>query len=204
MTDRAAPVSLAGSPLGTTRHVCALFGGDDEEYRVLLPFIKDGLDRGERAVHVVPQHDHDEHCRRLTAGGIDAAAAEARGQLDLRESADTYLRDDRFDAERLLADFGRMAGAFPRSRIVCRMGWAAGSRVRIDDVIDFESRVNDLWSRHDDLVICTYPIAQFGGDAIIDILRTHPMAIIGGMLHQNPFYVPPDEFLRGRHAGRDA
>lgn len=30
----------------------------------------------------------------------------------------------------------------------------------------------------------------------MDILRTHPMAIIGGVLRENPFFVPPDEFLR--------
>jgi len=26
-------------------------------------------------------------------------------------------------------------------------------------------------------------------------MRTHPMVIIGGILQQNPFFVPPDEFL---------
>jgi hypothetical protein len=30
----------------------------------------------------------------------------------------------------------------------------------------------------------------------MDILRTHPMVIIGGLLQENPFYVPPDQFLR--------
>jgi len=29
----------------------------------------------------------------------------------------------------------------------------------------------------------------------MDILRTHPMAIIGGILQENPYFVPPDEFL---------
>jgi hypothetical protein len=31
---------------------------------------------------------------------------------------------------------------------------------------------------------------------VIDIARTHPMIIIGGLLQENPFFVPPDEFLR--------
>jgi hypothetical protein len=30
----------------------------------------------------------------------------------------------------------------------------------------------------------------------MDILRTHPMVIIGGVLQSNPFWVPPEEFLR--------
>ena len=36
-------------------------------------------------------------------------------------------------------------------------------------------------------------------------MRTHPMIIVGGILHENPFFVPPDEFLgelRERRPGR--
>ena len=29
----------------------------------------------------------------------------------------------------------------------------------------------------------------------MDIMRTHPMVIVGGILQENPFFVPPDEFL---------
>ncbi|MGQ0563316.1 MAG: hypothetical protein ACT443_15765 [Gemmatimonadota bacterium] len=38
----------------------------------------------------------------------------------------------------------------------------------------------------------------------MDILRTHPMVIMGGVLQANPFFTPPDEFLRELHerAGR--
>lgn len=39
-------------------------------------------------------------------------------------------------------------------------------------------------------------MAQFGANVVLDILRTHPMVIIGGILQENPFFVPPDEFLR--------
>ena len=30
----------------------------------------------------------------------------------------------------------------------------------------------------------------------MDIMRTHPAVIIGGILQENPFYVPPDEMLK--------
>lgn len=36
-------VSFAGSQLAKTRHVCAFFKNDDEEYRVLPPFTKYGF-----------------------------------------------------------------------------------------------------------------------------------------------------------------
>ena len=39
-------------------------------------------------------------------------------------------------------------------------------------------------------------MARFGANVVMDILRTHPMVIIAGILQENPFFVPPDEFLR--------
>jgi hypothetical protein len=33
-------------------------------------------------------------------------------------------------------------------------------------------------------------------------MRTHPMVVIGGILQQNPFFVPPEEFLRERRERR--
>jgi hypothetical protein len=197
----AAPISLAGSQLGQTRHVCAFFNSDEEEYRVLLPFIKDGFECGDKAVHVVNPDQHRDHLQRLVAAGIDPAAAEQSGQFELRTNTETYLQDGRFDQDRMLEAFEQLAsgnarGGFPLSRIVCRMDWAAEGRSHVDNLIEFESRVNDVWRRHDDAVICTYHLGKFGGDTVIDIMRTHPMVIIGGILLQNPFFVPPETFLR--------
>jgi hypothetical protein len=202
-------MSLAGSPLGDTRHVCAFFHSEEEEYRVLLPFIKEGFDAGHKAVHVINPQQRNDHVARLASEGIDAAAFEAAGQLDVRSNVDTYLPHGRFDADRMVTVFEQLAsrngsGPFPLSRIVCRMDWASGGRPFVDDVIAFESRVNDVWRRHDDVVICTYHLGQFGGDAVIDIMRTHPLVIIGGTLQRNPFFVPPETFLpefRARRQG---
>jgi hypothetical protein len=196
-----APISFAGSSLAETRHVCAFFNSEEEEYRVLLPFIKDGFACGHKAVHVVNPEQRAEHLDRLTAAGIDAAQAERSGQFELRTSVETYLRDGQFDKERMLHAFeqiasGNAGGEFPLSRIVCRMDWAAEGKSYTDDLIEFESRVNHVWEHHDDAVICTYHLGQFGGDTVIDIMRTHPMIIIGGTLQRNPFFVPPAEFLQ--------
>jgi hypothetical protein len=212
MNKITAPIPFAGSQLGETRHVCAFFNSDEEEYRVLLPFIKDGFQCGHRAIHVVNPDQRQDHLRRLAAVGIDTPAAEQSGQLEVRINTDVYLPGGQFDPDRMIAVFDQLAndnakGAFPLSRICCRMDWVVEDRSHVDDVIEFESRVNNLWRRHDDAVICTYHLGKFGGDAVIDIMRTHPMVIIGGILQQNPFYIPPDEFLlefRQRRAHRSS
>ncbi len=210
MRRPAAPISFAGSQLADTRrHVCAFFTSDEEEYQVLLPFIKDGFECGDKAVHIVNPDQREDHLRRLSSAGIDTATAQKSGQFDLLTNTEAYLRDGRFDQDRMLQVFEQLATRdhepdIPIRRIICRMDWVSSSGSHVDDVVEFEARVNDVWNRSHDAVICTYHLSKFGGDTVIDILRTHPMVVIGGMLHQNPFFVPPAEFLRERRQRRVA
>jgi DcmR-like sensory protein len=210
MSKALTPIPFAGSQLDESGHVCAFFNTEEEEYRVLLPFINDGFKCGDKAVHVVNPHQCEDHLKRLAAIGVETNSARQSGQLEIKTSSEVYLQNGRFDQDRMLEAFEQMASGnvdtgFPLSRIVCRMDWVVEGRSYIDDVIEFESRVNDVWHRHDDAVICTYHLSKFGGDTVIDIMRTHPMIIIGGILQRNPFFVPPEEFLReirGRRAMR--
>ena len=212
MNRAVSPIPFAGSQLDRNRHVCAFFNNEEEEYRVLLPFVKDGFECGDKAVHVVNPGDRDRHFQRLTGVGIDTAAAQQSGQLEVRNSTDAYLSEGRFDQHRMLQAFEHMAArnaeaGFRLSRILCRMDWAVGQSSQIDDLIEFEARVNDVWNRHDDAVICTYHLGKFGGSTVVDIMRTHPMIIIGGVLQLNPFFVPPEQFLqelRDRRTARSA
>jgi hypothetical protein len=193
-------VRLAGSVLDHSRHVCAFFHSKDEEYRVLLPFIKEGFDQGERAFHVVDPGHRPAHLRRLEEAGIDVAEAERKGQLEVRPWEDAYLRDGHFDQNRMLALIEEVltrgkAQGFPLTRLVANMEWALEDRPGVDDIVEYETRLNYVLPKFDDGVCCTYDVARFGANVVMDILRTHPMVIIGGTLQENPFFVPPDEFL---------
>ena len=57
------------------------FNSHDDEYRTLLPFIKEGLECGEKVVHTIDPERHDEHFERLARAGIDVVAARERSQF---------------------------------------------------------------------------------------------------------------------------
>src|SRR5258708_6027313 len=121
MRKFSAPISLAGSQLSQPRHVCAFFNSDEEEYRVLLPFIKDGFERGDKAIHVVSPDQHSDHLQRLAGVGIDSTPAQRSGQFELRSSTETYLQDGRFDQDPMLHSFEQMATANPEPQFPLRL-----------------------------------------------------------------------------------
>ena len=193
-------VRLAGSVLDRSRHVCAFFHSKEEEYRVLLPFIKEGFEQGDRAFHMVDPQHRAEHLRRLHEAGIPVAEAERRGQLEVRRWEDAQFREGRFDQNRMLGLLeevlaGGKAQGFPLTRLMANMEWALEDRPGLEDFLEYETRVNYLAPKYDDVLCCIYNLARFNASVIMDVLRTHPMVIIGGIVQENPFFVPPDEFL---------
>ena len=193
-------VQCAGSSLGQHRHICAFFNDLDEQHRVLRSFIKEGFEQGDKAFHIVDPELWEDHLRRLAEAGIDVDGALGTGQLELRRWRDAYLRDDRFDQDGMLAlieevlQSGSAAG-YPLTRFVSRAEWALVDKAGIENWLEYETRVNYVVTQHDDPVICTYDLAKFSASVVMDVMRTHPVVIIGGILQENPFFVPPDQFL---------
>ena len=197
-------IRLAGSTLGHRAHICAFFNSSEQAYRVLLPFIQDGLECGEKAVHTVDPRRREEHMQRLASAGIDVDAAQKNEQLELRDWSNTHLHGGQFNQHKTLALFDGVVReakekGFHLIRFVTQMEWALETELDLNELLEYEAKANDLWLRQTgpvNPVICTYNLTKFRGDIVVDVMRTHPLVIIGGILQENPFFVPPDEFLR--------
>jgi len=77
------------------------------------------------------------------------------------------------------------------TRIWANMGWALGDFPGAHDIVEYESRLNYVLPKYDIAAVCTYDLTQFSASVVMDILRTHPQVIVGNVLRENPFYVPP-------------
>jgi len=195
-------VQFAGGALGRERHICAFFNSIDEQHRVLRSFIKEGFDRGEKFFHIVDPEMREEHLKRLAEAGIDVARAMGSGQLEVRVWQDCQFRGDRFDQDAMLAlieevlQSGAAAG-YPLTRFLGQMEWALLDKPGLDDLsfVEFETRVNYVSPKYDDPLICAYDLSKFSASMMIDVMRTHPVVLIGGVLQENPFFVPPDQLL---------
>jgi len=201
MDESSSPVRLPGGAARRFGHVCAFFHNRDEEYHVLLPLAKEGFERGEKVFHIVDPKHRPERMRRLEEVGISPAAARRPGQVEVRAWEETTLQGGHFDQEAMLAVLsevltGGKADGFGLTRFWSNMEWALEDCPGVQTLVEFEARVNHILPKNDDLVVCAYDLTKFGASVVMDVLRTHPLVIIGGFLQENPFFVPPDEFLR--------
>jgi hypothetical protein len=192
-------VTLAGSPVKHRCHACAFFHNEEEEYRMLLPFVKEGFEHQDKIFQIVDSRHRNERLRRIGELGIDVAAAEHSGQLEVRPWEAAYLRNARFDQHAMLELVEEVLGqgrqGFGMTRLWANMEWSLEDFPGTDDIVEYEARLNTVTERFEDVVVCTYDLNRFSATVVMDILRTHPQVIVGGILQENPFYVPPEQFL---------
>ena len=186
MSDCSKTVGLARSRLNCRCHVCAFFHSREDEYKILIPFMKEGLDAGDRAVQIIAADRRAEQIRRLTETGVDTLAAEQRGQLVVQSWEDSVLRGGRFDQYAMIdalqeigADGEQRSGI---TRIWANMGWALGDFPGVHDIVEYESRLNYV-------IANTSASYCWGGLAGKSILRS-PRRIFSGVAR------------RQRHGGR--
>jgi hypothetical protein len=194
-------VTLARATVNCGCHVCAFFSSREDEYDVLLPFMKEGFGAGDRAIHILDEGRRGERMRRLTEIGIDAEVAVQDGLLEMRSWENAYLRGERFDQNHMIDLLREVGSAGERqgtgvTRLWANMEWALLDFPGTHDILEYESRVNDILPCYNMATVCTYDLTKFNASLVMDVLRTHPQAIVGGILQENPFYIPPAEFLR--------
>jgi hypothetical protein len=181
-------------------HICAFFNSVDEQHRVLQPFVKSGFDQRDKAYHLVDPEQREGHLRWLAEAGIDVPKATSTGQLEVRPWQDGPLSNVGLDPDTWMVTFEQAlqlgsASGYARTRFLAHMEWALGQRWEDVDLFEFETRLNYVIPKYEDWVICSYNLVKFGASVMMDAIRTHPVVIIGGLVHENPFFVPPDQLM---------
>lgn len=200
MAQKDRSVNLAGAAVGHHCHACAFFEGRDDEYNVLVPFIKEGLKGRDRIVQVIDEGHRAERLRRLSESGISVAAAEQLGRLEARPWENAYLQGGRFDQHAMIALLEELLTAskeqgFAVTRLWGNMEWVLEQRPGAHEIFAYESRLNHVLPKYDTVAVCAYDVTRFSDAVLTQILRSHPKVIRNGLLQDNPSYVPPAQHL---------
>jgi MEDS: MEthanogen/methylotroph, DcmR Sensory domain len=199
MNSTRKPARLFGETLDGM-HICTFFRTAEERYRVLMPFIREGMEQGDRAFHIINPSLRGEHVHRIAEAGVDTARAEVEGQLEIIGWDEAYLRGGSFSQTAMLSllpvllNKGRTRG-FPITRFIADVAWVLNEGA-VDSLLEYECRVNLALPKAGDIVICAYDLDTVDAAMVIAAMRTHPIVLIGGIVQRNPFYVPPEELLK--------
>jgi len=176
-------------------HACAFVSGSSEEQAVIDPFLVEGMRRGEKAVYIVDPAAREEHEARLSA------AAPSSDLLEVTTWMEAHLKGGSFDQDRMIAGLETLirdhaATGKPPMRLVGQMGWVFSKPPGIEQLVAYEATVNDVLNRGRTPTVCVYDVRRLSGSMMMDLLRAHPLTVMNGVLHENPFYTPADEMLR--------
>jgi len=186
--------TLAQAQLRNHFHACAFVASPGEERAVIDPFLIEGMQRREKAVYIVDPAHREAHEARL------GPAAPPGDMLDVLTWNEAHLKGGRFDQQRMMTALDQMmrehaASGRPPMRLVGQMGWIQSSPPGIEQLVAYEASVNEVLNRGKTPTVCVYDVRRLSGSMMMDLLRAHPLTVMNGVLHENPFYTPAEQLL---------
>jgi signal transduction histidine kinase/ActR/RegA family two-component response regulator len=193
--------------MGHGDHACAIHDDPQQGIAAAVLFIKEGLRRGERCVYVSPESAAAPLIRALGAGGVDTARVIEQGALRIVHPGPSILQGGKLGPEAMVGLLDRLrvealGDGFSGLRIMGEMEWTRRAPTDDGRVLVFECIVNQFMKGSTVVALCQYQRSHFDLAVEYDVLRTHPVAIIGELALPNPYYEPPELILSAEREPR--
>ncbi len=167
---------------------------------MLTPFLRQGLERGEKVIYIVDAHTAKTVLGYLQDDGLDVEPYLASGQLSILAVDDAYMREGVFDPDGMITLLQTeteraLAEGYLALRVTGEMSWALRGLPGSERLIKYEAKLNEFFPGSNCLAICQYDRRRFDPAVLLDVLHTHPTAVIGAEVYDNFYYIPPTEPL---------
>jgi hypothetical protein len=197
-TTDTATVGVMGVALAPGDHVCAFYPGAAERNEILIPYLQEGLDAGDKCICIVSDAaapDRDLDSVRCHSHHSDQLAVDCSG--------DTYLKGGNFSSDQMLrywdsAISQAMEDGYTFARGAGEMTWAVETMPGVENLVTYESELNGFLKKYPAVIVCLYELGKFSGELLVEVLKTHPKVILGGIVLENPYYLDHAEYLASR------
>ena len=202
------PLLTALERLGPHDHQSLIYESQEEHYAVAIPFIRIGLDRGEKCIWIADDGMEASVRNALRVQGIDVERAVATGSLVFATKEDAFLKYGSFDPERMptfweetTAEAARQG--FSALRATGETEWLLSNPPGRERWHEYESELTHVLADLNSLALCQYNRRVLPPEFILNVIRTHPTVIYRGVVCRNVYHVPSDEFLATNQAARE-
>ena len=173
-------------------HIGHFYRTSEEEMSVLVSFLKAGLQARDKCVCLMSSGSKCQELQEtLKAEGIDVDRAVASGQLVVDEGK-SHPQELKDMLRQVLAE---IPAKFDRLRWVGVMSWALKKIPTSETLMEWESHCN-IVEAPAAIFLCQYELSTFLGTVVMDAMKTHPVCIVSGVIHQNPYYENPEHYLK--------
>jgi signal transduction histidine kinase len=178
-------------------HFALIYDSEAELYRATVPFVRQGLERGEQVLYVLDERSEAEVVDTLRARGIDVDEALASGALRFETVEDTYLRKRPFDPAEMISFYAdaidEALKEYEGLRVTSGTNWI--DEISFERFLEYEGRVNELFEETESMALCHYDREHLPSSVIRDVIKTHPHLISDGTVCHNVYYTPPAELF---------
>jgi hypothetical protein len=170
-----------------------MYLGQQERDDIVLPYLRAGLRDGDKCLCIIDSSPLSELLASIGDGhGVEAYVAS--GQLELHTAHEAYLRTPPFTTEAMLEYWESTVGAavtggsYGFARVTGEMPWEMRTLPGRTEFFRYEAALNRFAPRYPQAILCLYDLDRFGGGFLVDLLRTHPKLLMGGLVLENPHY----------------
>jgi signal transduction histidine kinase len=208
ITAETTPLIASLEQLGPHDHFCSIYESPQEHYAVAIPFMRMGLDRGEKCIYIADDDKVGEVHQSMKSQGIDVEQATASKALVLATKEQAYLKHGSFDPDWMFtfwkeATDSAMREGFSALRVTGETEWVVRGGRGLERWMEYESRLTHALSENNCSALCQYNRHRFSPELILDVIRTHPVVVYRGTVCRNLYYVPAEEFLGTNKAERE-
>jgi signal transduction histidine kinase len=194
------PLLTALERLGPHDHQSLIYESQEDRFAVAIPFIRIGLDRGEKCIYIADDGMEAGVRDAMRAQGIDVERAVATDSLVIAAKEDAFLKHGAFDPDRMptfWADATAEATrqGFSALRATGETEWLLSNPPGRERWHEYESQLTHVLASLNCFALCQYNRQLLPPEFILNVIRTHPTVIYRGVVCRNMFHVPPDEFL---------
>jgi hypothetical protein len=183
-------------------HICQLYNKVAEIVGVTARLLEVGLASDEKCFFAAAPASVREMEQALDKSGINVRAAVESGQLVFLSDRDTLLIGKRFDPYHLLSTHQTFIAQARREgwkacRISIDMTWLTADVATPEQVLKYEAASDAIFTFQNAPIIALmhYDYSKLPGALVVEMLKLHPIAVVGKFIKRNPYYVNSEQYL---------
>jgi len=183
-------------------HICQLYNKVDEIKNVTARLIQVGLNSSERCLFAGAPTSANDLEDALEKLGVDVAAVIESRQLIIQTEREPFLNNKRFDPYHLLTTHNTFIAQAHRDnwqgvRISIDMTWLTRDVATPEQILKYEAASDAVFTFQNAPIIALmhYDYSKLHGALVVELLKLHPIAVVGKHIKRNPYYLNSEQYL---------